>query len=656
VDKKPVNAPLTGGTVQEISFSNIPILAGLDKINLARLIPNFEQLRVRSGEIILKHGDPWNALYIINEGIVRVFLPSEGKSREIACLGPGDCFGEMALLTGEPGSANIEAMTDLSLLMLSKECFDQLISKHHSLGVNLAGLLASRLSLTYGVVSGHREVSVPEKPSREFSEGKLSIASVIPKSTTLLLPSVGFLGDKRVLSLLLAAAVCVVTGLFLRSISFGQSHIILVELLLAASIIWGLNLFSYHVVSLALPVLAVLFGVTNPAKALSGFSSPSWFLVLGVFAISAAISKTGLLYRLVLLIIRRFPPSYLGQSFGLTFSGLLLTPVIPSTSGRVILASPLVLTLSEILGFKKGSAGAIGLAMGCLLGFGHMSFMFMNGTASCFLVLGLIPPEASSAITWGYWFKIAFPMGIVFFLFSYLSIIVLHRPKAMVRLNSFVTEAQLKTLGPMTTQEKISLATVVVSLAGFMTQPWHKIDVAWVAMLSFLILFASSVLDEKAVRSDIDWNSLVSFGALVSFANIISETGLITIIANGIKPYTELLARNQPVFLLSVALAMHLLRFVLPLQPALLISVLSVMPILSTLGIHPLVVGLIALASGNPWFLPYQDIMYQNLTEVTEGKLFSHEQTMRLAFIRFLIILVAITISIPFWKQWNLMP
>jgi len=208
----------------------------------------------------------------------------------------------------------------------------------------------------------------------------------------------------------------------------------------------------------------------------------------------------------------------------------------------------------------------------------------------------------------------------------------------------------------MTTQEKISLATVVVSLVGFMTQPWHKIDVAWVAMLSFLILFASSVLDEKAVRSDIDWNSLVSFGALVSFANIISETGLITIIANGIKPYTELLARNQPVFLLSVALAMHLLRFVLPLQPALLISVLSVMPILSTLGIHPLVVGLIALASGNPWFLPYQDIMYQNLTEVTEGKLFSHEQTMRLAFIRFLIILVAITISIPFWKQWNLMP
>jgi CRP-like cAMP-binding protein len=113
--------------VQEISFSDIPILSGLDKINLARLVPNFERLHVKSGEIILRHGEPWDALYIIVEGIVRVFLPAEGKTREIACLGPGDCFGEMALLTGEPGSANIEAMTDLSLLRLSKECFDQMI-------------------------------------------------------------------------------------------------------------------------------------------------------------------------------------------------------------------------------------------------------------------------------------------------------------------------------------------------------------------------------------------------------------------------------------------------------------------------------------------------------------------------------------------------
>ena len=222
-----------GAMVTEISFSDIPILSGLDKINLARLTPNFEQLHVKSGEIVLRHGDTWDALYIIIEGIVRVFLPPGGKTREIACMGPGDCFGEMALLTGEPGSADIEATTDLTLLRLSKECFDKLIRKHQSLGVNLAGLLASRLSLTYAVVCGRREVDIPEKPWRESPEGKISVVPAIPKSTTSLLFPIGFFGDKRILSLLLTAVICVLTGLFLRTTPLSQSHIILIELLIS---------------------------------------------------------------------------------------------------------------------------------------------------------------------------------------------------------------------------------------------------------------------------------------------------------------------------------------------------------------------------------------------------------------------------------------
>lgn len=62
-------------------------------------------------------------------------MEPEGQLQEIASLGPGDCFGEMALLTGEPGSADIQAMTDLTLLKLSRNRFDQLI---HQLAFHLA--------------------------------------------------------------------------------------------------------------------------------------------------------------------------------------------------------------------------------------------------------------------------------------------------------------------------------------------------------------------------------------------------------------------------------------------------------------------------------------------------------------------------------------
>lgn len=641
-----------GASVKEINFVDIPILSGLDRVNLARLIPTLEQVSIRSGEIIFRQGDPGDSLYIIIEGIVRVYLEPGGPSREIACLGPRDCFGEMALLTGEPCSADIQAMTDLTLLKLSKDRFDQLIKKHQSIGVNFAGLLASRLSFTYAVVNGRKEIDVAKREPLSPDSFKILSAAPAKKVQPISISRV-FL-NKVFLCLALVVILCTLLAFYLRTTSLIQPHRILIELLLAATVVWSFNITSFHAVSVALPVLAVMFATTTPQMALSGFSNPSWFLVLGVFAISAAISKTGLLYRLVLLLMKHFPSSYIGQTFGLAFSGLILTPVIPSSNGRVNLASPLVLTLSEILGFKAGSPGSIGMAMACLLGFGHMSFMFMNGTASCFLVLGLLPPEVSSTITWSNWLKITFPLGIFFFLSSYLTIILLYRPKKITELKPFVIEMQLKTLGPLTIHEKISLATVVISLTGFLTQSWHQINVAWVAMVSFLILFASSVLDEKAVRTDIDWNFLIAFGALVGFGNVISTSGLTTIISIGIKPYMEIFIGSKWIFLLAVAIGVHTLRIVLPLQPALLVSVLSIMPILSTLKINPFVVGLIALISGNPWFLPHQDTMQQNILQTTEGKLFNHEQTVKLAFIRALVILASVAISFVYWRWLGL--
>src|SRR5512136_1154916 len=144
--------------MKEIRFVEIPILSGLDRISLAKLIPHFERLEINSGEIIFRQGDAGDCLYIIVDGIVRVFLdtgmmdPKRGRYKEIACLGSMSCFGEMALLTGEPRSADVQAMTHLVLLKLCKDRFDELVKRHPCLGVNFAGLLANRLLQTDAVV------------------------------------------------------------------------------------------------------------------------------------------------------------------------------------------------------------------------------------------------------------------------------------------------------------------------------------------------------------------------------------------------------------------------------------------------------------------------------------------------------------------------
>ncbi|HUL37368.1 MAG TPA: SLC13 family permease [Thermodesulfobacteriota bacterium] len=644
--------------MEDLRLLEIPLFSGLDRINLAKLIPELERASYKPGEILFKQGDPGDSLFIITDGKARVFLQTHEKGgEEITVFGPKECFGEMALLTGEPRSASIQAVTDLSVFKLSRERFDNLLRKHHSLAIYFAGVLARRLA------SANRDLRSLRKLSDTGEKEDGACSPALPTQITGISPIhprlsasrlVQSVFNKTVLGVILVILLCSALLFSMLLAGIHKSHLIILELLLAATILWSLNLFSYHAIAVALPVLAVLFGTTTAEKAFSGFSNPAWFLVLGVFAISAAISKTGLLYRLVLLIIRRFPPSYAGNSLALAFSGMILTPVIPSSLGRAALVGPVALTLAETLRLKDRSTGSVGLAMSCLLGFGHMSFMFMNGAAICLLVYGLLPAEVSQGITWGFWLKAAFPMGIVFFVLSYLAIVLLYRPEEKISISSEVIEAQLKTLGSMTSHEKISLFTVLVTLIGFLTQPWHGINGAWVAMLGFFILFGTSVLDEKAVRSDIDWNFLISFGALVGFGNVMSSSGLTAIIAKGAHPCVEFSSGNTLFLLIAVSVAAHLLRFALPVSPALLIGMLSIQSVLTECNVSPFVVGLILLNSTNPFFLPYQNTLYLSILQGTEGKMFHHRQIINFAFLHIAIVLVSIALSIPYWKYLGL--
>jgi di/tricarboxylate transporter len=201
----------------------------------------------------------------------------------------------------------------------------------------------------------------------------------------------------------------------------------------------------------------------------------------------------------------------------------------------------------------------------------------------------------------------------------------------------------------MTRHELMSLATVIVSLAAFATQPLHQINGAWIAMLSFLILFAGGVLNEKAVRNDIDWNFLISFGALVGFGTLISGSGLTLVAAEKIRPLLLGVSGSPYIFLPVVSIATHLVRFALPLPAVLLIGILSIVPLSSSIGIHPFVIALVLLISVNPWVVPYQNSIYLNMLESTEGKLFTHKQARPLAFMQVGAVVLAIIVSIPWW-------
>ena len=99
----------------------------------------------RQGETITRQGNEAHYLYIIIKGAAEVRVATtEGESRAVAKLGSGDVFGEMGLLTGEPRTATITALTDAVCYRLDKEAFKDVLHSRPEIAEAISHLLARR--------------------------------------------------------------------------------------------------------------------------------------------------------------------------------------------------------------------------------------------------------------------------------------------------------------------------------------------------------------------------------------------------------------------------------------------------------------------------------------------------------------------------------
>jgi CRP-like cAMP-binding protein len=124
----------------------IPLLSNLSDEELVSLAAMLARRRAPKGSFIVYADDPGPSLMFLLRGKVKITLGSDdGKEAVLANLEDGDFFGELALLTGEDRSANVVALGDCELLVLSKEDFHQHLMKNNGLVFAMARELALRL-------------------------------------------------------------------------------------------------------------------------------------------------------------------------------------------------------------------------------------------------------------------------------------------------------------------------------------------------------------------------------------------------------------------------------------------------------------------------------------------------------------------------------
>jgi len=118
--------------MEEATFlSRVPLFASLKEAHLAKLT---EKLRTRSyhtGEVIFHQDDPGTILHIIQSGRVKIITTSpEGEEIILAILNEGESFGEIALLDGQPRSANAVAIEPTRTVTLDRSDFLEIMARH----------------------------------------------------------------------------------------------------------------------------------------------------------------------------------------------------------------------------------------------------------------------------------------------------------------------------------------------------------------------------------------------------------------------------------------------------------------------------------------------------------------------------------------------
>jgi CRP-like cAMP-binding protein len=127
----------------------LPLLAKLPHEDLRDLAAIARVQNFRSGATVFRQGEPGDSLHAIVEGSVRIDVVSpSGAETTMAVMGPGECFGELAILDGRPRSANAVALEPTKTLVVTRADFIDWLSGKPKSALLLLETLSLRLRST----------------------------------------------------------------------------------------------------------------------------------------------------------------------------------------------------------------------------------------------------------------------------------------------------------------------------------------------------------------------------------------------------------------------------------------------------------------------------------------------------------------------------
>jgi len=150
-------------------LQRVPLFKDLDPKDLEQLAEALQTQTYPDAADIVEIGEPGHSMFILLGGTVQVLYPARSADFELARLGEGDFFGEMALLNSKPRSATVRATEPVSVLVLERDDFNKIILQAPQVALKLLEVISIRIRNADEQISG-----LSDKAMRDSLTGLLN--------------------------------------------------------------------------------------------------------------------------------------------------------------------------------------------------------------------------------------------------------------------------------------------------------------------------------------------------------------------------------------------------------------------------------------------------------------------------------------------------
>jgi len=276
--------------------------------------------------------------------------------------------------------------------------------------------------------------------------------------------------------------------------------------------------------------------IRNAEFALSGYASPTLWLLLSGFIICIAMTKTGIAKRLSLHVIGKIGNKPFGAIMAASLTNYLIAPVTPSNAARAAAFVPIVEGIAQAYGIKRGESNfGRALAISAAFASNVTASAFLTGTIANAIAVSVIVGSSgpSTYTSWSYWALAAAPTNLVLLIVSVWLLLKIFPPEIKEIPGGITSiDNELKAMGPISLAEKKAVIFFIIAVALWATDQLHGFNPTMVALFISVLIYMPyiGVMDWRQAQNSLPWELFVYVGGVVTLGNALSQSKAIEVV------------------------------------------------------------------------------------------------------------------------------